>query len=79
MDMKKQINMCIFMSMIFLLMEIKFDIHINKDELLIIIWEHNKKENCDLYCIATWSPSLLMDKHDPKQLISMDWILVGSI
>jgi hypothetical protein len=43
--MKKQINMCIFMSMIFILMKIKFDIHINNDELLIIIWEHYKKEN----------------------------------
>jgi len=44
--MKKQINMHIFMFMIFILMKIKFDIHINNDELLIIIWEHNKKENC---------------------------------
>jgi hypothetical protein len=44
--MKKQINMCIFMSMIF--MKIKFDIHINNDELFIIIWEHYKKENCHL-------------------------------
>jgi hypothetical protein len=26
----------------------------------------------------TKDPSLLMDKHDPKQLISMDWILVGA-
>jgi hypothetical protein len=45
MDMKRQINMCLFMSMIFILIEIKFDIDINNDELLIIIWEHNKKEN----------------------------------
>jgi len=41
--MKSQINMCIFM---FILTEIKFDIEINNDELFIIIWEHNKKENC---------------------------------
>jgi hypothetical protein len=46
MDMKKKINMCFFMFMIFVLIEIKFDIGINNDELLIFIWEHNKKENC---------------------------------
>jgi hypothetical protein len=34
------------MSMLFMLIEIKFDIDKNNDELLIIIWEHNKKENC---------------------------------
>jgi hypothetical protein len=43
--MKRQINMCLFMSMIFILLKIKFDIDINNDELLIIIWEHNKKKN----------------------------------
>ncbi len=31
--------MCLFMSMIFILIEIKFDIDINNDELLITIWE----------------------------------------
>jgi hypothetical protein len=45
MNMKRQINMCIFMFMIFILIIIKFDIDINNDELLIIICEHNKKEN----------------------------------
>jgi hypothetical protein len=45
MDMKRQINMCLFMSVIFILIEIKFDVDIYNDELLIIIWEHNKKEN----------------------------------
>jgi len=45
MDTKKQVNMCPFMPMIFILIEIKFNIDINNDELLIIIWEHNKKEN----------------------------------
>jgi hypothetical protein len=34
MDMKKQINMCIFMSTILILIQIKFDIDINNDELL---------------------------------------------
>jgi hypothetical protein len=43
--MKIQINMFFFMSMIFILIKIKFDIDINKDELLMIIWEHNKKKN----------------------------------
>jgi hypothetical protein len=43
---KKHISICLFMSMIFILIEIKFDIDINNDELLIIIWEHNKEENC---------------------------------
>jgi hypothetical protein len=35
------------MSMIFILIETKFDIDINNYlcELLIIIWEHNKNEN----------------------------------
>jgi len=34
------------MYMIFILIEIKFDIDISNDELLIIIWEYNEKENC---------------------------------
>jgi len=33
MDMKKQINMCIFMSTKLILIQIKFDIDINNDEL----------------------------------------------
>jgi hypothetical protein len=37
--------MCFFMCMIFILIEIKFNIDVNNDEFLIIIWEHNKKEN----------------------------------
>jgi hypothetical protein len=44
MDMKRQINMCLFMFMIFILIKNKFYIDINNDELLIIVWEHNKKE-----------------------------------
>jgi len=31
------------MFIIFILIEIKFDIDINNDELLIIVWEHDKK------------------------------------
>jgi hypothetical protein len=34
MDMKKQINMCLFMSLNYILVEIKFDIDTNNDELL---------------------------------------------
>jgi hypothetical protein len=32
------------MSMIFILIQIKFDIDINNDELLQTMWEHKKKE-----------------------------------
>jgi hypothetical protein len=40
MDTRKQINMgLICICMIFMLIEIKFDIDINNDELSIIIWE----------------------------------------
>jgi hypothetical protein len=42
------------MSMIFI--EIKFDIDINNDELLIIIWEHNKKEKSSLVVHSTVEP-----------------------
>ncbi len=44
MDMKRQISMCLFMSMLFILNKMKFDIDISNDELLTIIWEHCKKE-----------------------------------
>jgi hypothetical protein len=40
--MKRQINICLFMSMIFILIQIEFDIDINNDELLNTIWEHKK-------------------------------------
>jgi len=46
MDMKKQINMCLFMSMIFILIQIKFDIDINNDELLETIhWNIRRERN----------------------------------
>jgi hypothetical protein len=45
MDMKRQISMYLFMSMLFILIKMKFDIDINNDELLTIIWEHCKKES----------------------------------
>jgi hypothetical protein len=45
MDMKKQINMCVFMSMKCVLIKIKIDIDINNDELLKTIWKHKIKIN----------------------------------
>ncbi len=56
MDMKKQINMFIFMSMKFILIQFKFDIDIDNDELLktirfyfLFLNDHH------WWCIATWS------------------------
>jgi hypothetical protein len=40
------------MSMTFELIQIKFDIDINNDELLIIIWEHSMRENFHWRCVA---------------------------
>jgi hypothetical protein len=42
MDMKRKINMCLFMSMIFILIQIKLKIEINNDELLETIWDIRK-------------------------------------
>jgi hypothetical protein len=44
--------MCIFMSMIFILIQIKFDIDINNDELLKTIREHKKRKNNNSWSIA---------------------------
>jgi hypothetical protein len=33
------------MFIIFMLIKVKFNIDINNDELLIIVWEHNNKKN----------------------------------
>jgi hypothetical protein len=46
MNMKKHINMCLFMSIEFILNQIKFDIDIINDELLTTIWKHKGKKNC---------------------------------
>jgi hypothetical protein len=43
MDMKKQINKCVIMSMKFIIIQIKFNIDTNNDRLLKIIWKHKKK------------------------------------
>jgi hypothetical protein len=42
MDMKRKINVCFFMSMIFILIQIKFEIDINNDELLETIQKIRK-------------------------------------
>jgi len=44
--------------MLFMLIEIKFDIDINNDELLIIIWNIIRKKIVIGKCVAMWSPSL---------------------
>jgi hypothetical protein len=43
MDMKKQINMCFFMSLKCILIQIKFDIDRSNDQLLKTIWNHKEK------------------------------------
>jgi hypothetical protein len=42
-NMKEPFNICLFNSVIFILIQIKFDIDINNDELLEIIWKHKEK------------------------------------
>jgi hypothetical protein len=42
MAMKRQIYMCVFMSMVCMYIKIKFEIEINNGELLIIIWKNYK-------------------------------------
>jgi hypothetical protein len=46
-DMKSQINMCLFMFVTFILIKIKIkkEIDISKDELLETMWEHKKRKN----------------------------------
>jgi hypothetical protein len=41
-NMKRWINMCLFMSLTFILIQIKFNIDKNDDEPLETIWEHYK-------------------------------------
>jgi hypothetical protein len=44
MDMKKKINMCLFMSMKYILVEIKFNVDINNDELLKTVLKCKNKK-----------------------------------
>jgi predicted transglutaminase-like protease len=50
MDMKRQINMCLFMFMLLILIGIKFDVDINNDELIIILEHNNKKIFTSIMC-----------------------------
>ncbi len=49
----KKINMCIFMFIIFILIQIKFHIDINNDELLETITENNRER--EKKKVAKWS------------------------
>jgi hypothetical protein len=62
MDMKKQIKMCVFISMIFILIITKFDVDINNDELFIVIQEHNKKKKSSLVVCSTLKPNFISIK-----------------
>jgi hypothetical protein len=42
---------CLFMCMSFILIQIKFDIDINNDELLKTIWKHKKKKSWSLMVV----------------------------
>jgi hypothetical protein len=46
------------MSMIFILIQIKFDIDINSDELLKTIWKHKKKKK-NWLLLLMWSPNII--------------------
>jgi hypothetical protein len=46
MNMKRQIKMCFFTSMIFILVKIKLDMNINNNEPLKTIWKQKKKKKC---------------------------------
>jgi hypothetical protein len=52
--------MCLFMFMIFILIQIIFDIHINNDELLKIIWKHFKKKK------RSWLSLVMCNNVKPK-------------
>jgi len=58
MDMKKQINMCLFMSMEFVLNQTKFDIDITNYELMKTIWKYKKKKS--------WSSLVVCSNAKPK-------------
>ncbi len=64
MNMKKQINMCIFISMIFILIQIKFDDDINNDELL----KTGKAKNISKRPKKSCPPLALHSNAEPKLL-----------
>jgi hypothetical protein len=49
MGMKRQMNMCLLKFMIFILIQIKFDINTNNDELLRTICEHKKRKEKKIF------------------------------
>jgi hypothetical protein len=53
MDMKTKINMCFFMSMMFILIKIEIGIDINNDELFENTWECKRKNSWS--SLVTWS------------------------
>jgi hypothetical protein len=56
------------MSMIFILIQSKFDIYINKDELLETIWEHKKKKKKKKKK-NNWLSLLMHNNMEPKHFI----------
>jgi len=59
------------MSMIFILIWIKFYIDINNDELLKNIWEHKERKQkvgCCWQYVAMWNPSI--DMSVPSECLS---------
>ncbi len=70
MDMRRKINTCLFMSMVFTSIQIKFDIEINNDELLENIWEHKKSKK-------TWSSLVVRNNMEPKVVNNIiDWNII---
>ncbi len=57
---EKKFNMCIFMSTMLILIQIKFDIDINNDKLLETIQEHKEKKN--------WWPLTMHSNGEPKYI-----------
>jgi hypothetical protein len=64
MNMKKKINMCLFISIIFLLIQIKFDDDTNNDELLETREGKNTKKGQKKSC----PPLALHSNAEPKLL-----------
>jgi hypothetical protein len=62
----------------FILIQIKFDIDIKKDELLETIWKHKKKINQSIVTVGAqqhWSSNTIMDR---PHVITSDFCTSGS-
>ncbi len=66
MDMKRQINMCPLMPMVFILIQIKFDIDTNNDELLETIPKHKKERKKLIITRSVWQHGAQIER---KKLI----------